>query len=241
MKLNFITRKRATPPPAPGPEPENFRAAGDKARDARQWSGAAKLYRLYLVAKPGDAEIWVQCGHCEKESGNFNAALGCYLEAKAINGDDDDLHLQMGHLYKLMDREADAIDSYQKCLSLNNDSVDARRELAAFFRPVEIVEHAEFTEAPLPAFIPPAHTLHADSLSSEEQLLERIASERANGDMMAVAMLMRALLRLSPMDSARWTALAETLKQNGDESQALRCFAIASAIGRGNANAPGGA
>jgi len=234
MKLNFMTRKR--PQSAPVAEPENFRAAGDKARDASRWSEAAKLYHLYLADNSGDGEIWVQCGHCEKESGEFQAALSCYLQARSIKADNDDLYLQMGHLYKLMDREADAIESYQKCLSLNNDSVDARLELAALSRPVEAIEPSQFAEAPPPSFIPPARIVQADSLSSEDQLVARIAAERASGDMVAVAMLMRALLRLSPTDSERWTALAETLQQTGDESQSLRCLAIANAICREKLN-----
>lgn len=239
MKLNFITRKRPQSPPPD--EPRNFRADGDKARDASRWGEAAKLYHLYLAENSGDAEIWVQCGHCEKESGDFKAALSCYLEARSIKADNDDLYLQMGHLYKLMDREADAIESYQKCLSLNNNSADARLELAALLRPAEAVEHSQFAEAPPPSFVPPVRLVLADSLSSEEQLLARIASERADGDLVAVAMLMRALLRLSASDSERWTALAETLHQIGDESQSRRCLTIANAIGREKANLRGGA
>ena len=231
MILKFMAPRRAKP--APPALLENFQVSGDRARDSRRWGDAVKFYRLHLADKPSDFEIWVQCGHSEKESGAFSAALDCYLEARTIRGDDADLSLQMGHLYKLMDREAEAVVSYQRCLALNPEDADARRELAALLQPAETPVRGQLEEAPAPAFFTAAREVHADVLGSDEELVARIAEERAKGESLTVAMLMRAYVRLSPTESPRWISLAETLRQIGDEGQARRCLSIADAIVRG--------
>ena len=38
----------------------SLRAAGDQARDAKHWAGAAEAYRNYLFESPRDAAIWTQ-------------------------------------------------------------------------------------------------------------------------------------------------------------------------------------
>ena len=225
MKLNILPPRDAA----------NLRTAADRARDRRQWGDAARLYRSYLEEKPGDFEIWVQCGHSEKESGDFDAALQCYLAAQALRGNDADLHLQLGHLYKLMGREAEAIAAYRKCLEFDRDSADATRELAAFMRPVEAPVHGQLAEPQAPALSPPAFEFPFDTLTSDSALRQRIAREQANGDLVSVAILTRALLRLAPRDSARWLALAEALERIGAEDQASRCRAVAAAADSGTA------
>jgi len=229
MVPKFMALRRGN---APAPKtPANLRAAGDNARDSRQWGEAAKLYRAYLRRRPADFEIWVQCGHSEKESGDFSAALDCYLGAQALRSDDPDLHLQLGHLYKLMDREDEAIASYQKCLELTGNSEDAARELASLLRAVDAREPMHLEEAPSAEFIAPAFQVPTDVLMSEDELRTRIEAERHAGDSLAVALLTRAHVRLSPSDPARWRALAEALEAIGDASQAQRCRAIAAAVG----------
>jgi tetratricopeptide (TPR) repeat protein len=229
MIPSFIALSRKVPPAA---RPSaDLRAAGDKARDLRRWGEAVKLYRAYLRESPDDFDIWVQCGHAEKESGDFDAALQCYLEAQRLRGDDPDLHLQLGHLYKLMDREGDAIASYQKCLELTSESADAERELAGLLRAVEAPEPIYLEEPSAAEFAGPAFEVPADVLRSEDELKARIAAETETGDALAVALLTRAYVRLSATEPARWRALAMALEQIGDESQARRCMAIAAALG----------
>ena len=228
MILGFRTPKRLSPI-APKTS-VNLRAAGDQARDARRWGEAAKLYRAYLLENPKDFDIWVQCGHAEKESGDFDAALSCYLEARTLRGDDSDLHLQLGHLYKLMDRDADAIGSYQKCLEFDPGSVDAKRELGGLLQPVEVPAPSEFSEPPGAEYAAPAFEFPLATILSDDELLARIALEQDKGDALAVALLTRAYVRLAPNDPGRWKALAQALEHIGDDSQARRCHAIAAAL-----------
>jgi tetratricopeptide (TPR) repeat protein len=228
MILNFIAPRRGFP--LAREAPRNLRDEGDRARDNRQWGEAAKLYRSYLQRKPTDFEIWVQRGHAEKESGDFAAALQCYLKGQALRSDDPDLHLQLGHLYKLMDRQADAIASYQKCLEINADSDDAMRELAGLLRKAEAPETFELAEAPPAEFAAPAFEIPSHALNSDNELRARIVAEQEKGDLLAVALLTRAHVRLYPGEPLRWRALANALEQIGDESQAKRCRAIAAAM-----------
>jgi Flp pilus assembly protein TadD len=64
--------------------------------------------------------------------------------------------------------------------------------------------------------------------------LQRISAAREQGDLIAVAILTRAHVRLSPRDASRWRALAAALKRLGDEAQSRRCEAVAAAIPQGN-------
>src|SRR5258708_28896712 len=112
----------------------NFREEADKAREERRWRDAAQLYRAYLAAHSDDFAIWVQCGHAEKESGEFDLAEQCYITAGRISVVDADLHLQIGHLYKLMGRFGDAARSYQRCVELDAALVDAATELRTLER-----------------------------------------------------------------------------------------------------------
>src|SRR5258708_37246718 len=112
----------------------NFREEADKARDERRWRDAAQLYRAYLAEYPNDFPIWVQCGHAEKESGEFDLAEQCYIAARRISVADADLHLQIGHLYKLMGRFGDAARSCQRGVELDAALVDAATELRTLER-----------------------------------------------------------------------------------------------------------
>jgi tetratricopeptide (TPR) repeat protein len=212
----------------------NFREEADKARDERRWRDAAQLYRAYLTEHPDDFAIWVQCGHAQKESGEFDLAEQCYITARRISGADADLHLQIGHLYKLMGRFGDAARSYQRCLELNATLVDAATELRALERegrvpvpggstpPGGLRENTTFKG-------PPAWSLQvrAEVIASEEALLRYVRRQNAPT---RLAVLLRAYLRLSPTDGSRWLALADTFDQLGEDNQALRCRRIAEAL-----------
>jgi|GEM_PF-735397 glycosyltransferase involved in cell wall biosynthesis len=106
-----------------------LRETGDSYRDRRMWSEAARCYREYLAETPGDAAIWVQLGHCLKESGSYHEAESAYDRALALTPADDDIYLQKGHLAKLMGSTNDAIYFYKRSLALRQDDNDALREL----------------------------------------------------------------------------------------------------------------
>ena len=103
----------------------------DAARDAMQWSDAAILYQSAIDLQSDNPAIWVQLGNMNKEAGNHAAALEAYQFAQACAPTESDIHLQMGHLFKIMQRSDDATESYRKALQLDPENRDAFDELAA--------------------------------------------------------------------------------------------------------------
>ncbi|MFC7474405.1 glycosyltransferase [Dankookia sp. GCM10030260] len=130
--------------PAGGPsEADRLLGEGDRLRDRRAWADAAEAYGQYLRLRGEDGPIWVQYGHCLKESGDPKGALLCYREAEKLLPDDSDLCLQIGHALKLLGRTEEALGAYAMALNLDPGNVDAQRELLG--------DAAVLPPAPLPA------------------------------------------------------------------------------------------
>jgi glycosyltransferase involved in cell wall biosynthesis len=104
---------------------------GDNLRDERNFARAADTYEKYLKLRPNDFEIWVQRGNCLKEAGKPAAARLAYEYAAALNNDDADLHLQMGHLMKVQGHTNEAVKHYRKSHELDPSSGLAARELSS--------------------------------------------------------------------------------------------------------------
>lgn len=110
-------------------DPAPLLQRADALRDARDWIEAAIAYAAYLRARPQDWPIWVQYGHCMKESGDVKAALLLYREAERLQPGDSDLHLQIGHALKLLGRVEEAYLAYARALTLDPENAAARAEL----------------------------------------------------------------------------------------------------------------
>jgi tetratricopeptide (TPR) repeat protein len=91
----------------------------DRARDARNWSAAAKYYKEALDAGSGDPALWVQYGHALKESGNLADAENAYRTSLRLKSDVADTHLQLGHVLKLQGRKIEASTAYFRALVLD--------------------------------------------------------------------------------------------------------------------------
>jgi tetratricopeptide (TPR) repeat protein len=70
------------------------------ARDLKSWRKAAALYEEAVAADPDLAGIWVQLGHCRKESGQLASAEVAYRRSLQIDDKVADTHLQLGHVLK---------------------------------------------------------------------------------------------------------------------------------------------
>lgn len=110
------------------PDLRRLVADADRARDEKQWGAAADLYGRYLRLRPRDGGIWVQYGHCLKESGNLSAADAAYYEALRKRPWETDTYLQIGHLRRLQQRPGAALFWYQLASGLAARHGDARRE-----------------------------------------------------------------------------------------------------------------
>jgi len=106
-----------------------LRDRADMLRDAREWEEAAQLYAAYLQLMPEDWAIWVQYGHCMKESGDLRGALLLYREAERQQAADPDIQVQIGHVLKLLGRTEEAFEAYARALELDPGHGPARAEI----------------------------------------------------------------------------------------------------------------
>lgn len=98
---------------------KQLRAAGDHARDSKDWIRAVEKYRDFLASVPSDAAIWVQYGHALKEIGSFTDAEAAYTTAARLDPNDVDVRLHLAHLLKRQDRRSGAADMFLEVLNLS--------------------------------------------------------------------------------------------------------------------------
>lgn len=109
---------------------ESLRAKGDAARDRYDWRAAGEFYRRHLEQEPDDAAIWVQFGHCNKETGDREEAERAYLRALSLEPGNADTCVQLGHVEKLAGRPEQALGWYRKALAIDASLESARHEVA---------------------------------------------------------------------------------------------------------------
>ncbi len=113
----------------PGEDNAALLRDADAARDGKDWSKAAGLYKEYLALSPDHCAIWVQLGHCLKEVKNVGLAIEAYKQASTLDPGDFDIYLNLGHAYKVAGDFAQAYQSYRKVLELNPACADASRDI----------------------------------------------------------------------------------------------------------------
>jgi Flp pilus assembly protein TadD len=101
----------------------------DRARDAKRWGRAARLYRTALRRKSTNAPIWVQYGHALKNLGKLKGAEVAYRQGLALDRNNADTRLQLGHLLKLRNEPRLAERLYLSALAINPQLGDALGEL----------------------------------------------------------------------------------------------------------------
>lgn len=92
-------------------------AAGDRARDARDWGAATDHYRRALELRPSALGIAVQLGHALKENGRYGEAEACYRSYLAENPADPDIYLQLGHLFNRQGQSENAKQWYEQAIA----------------------------------------------------------------------------------------------------------------------------
>jgi len=118
-----------------GPSACDLREAGrlaeeaDRARDARNWAGAARLYRDRLALDPARPSLRVQMGHALKESGQLAEAEAAYRQASEEMPEDADVRLQLGHALKLLGQDTAARQAYSDALAIDPELISAKEEL----------------------------------------------------------------------------------------------------------------
>ena len=110
---------------------------GDAARDAGDWSAAAKAYKEALDLRPELTDIWIQHGHALKEAGRSEDAVAAYRQALTQRPDDAETHVHLAHLLKRMKQYGDAIAVFEKAADLKPDDASLHDEIAELKRAVD--------------------------------------------------------------------------------------------------------
>lgn len=121
---------------------DTLRAKGDRLRDARAWARAAEAYAAHLALRPDARDIRVQLGHCLKEAGDVEAALGHYRAAEDAAPEEADIAVQIGHALKLLGRTEEAAAAYGEALLRDPARTDAAAEIAALLGLLAVPEAA---------------------------------------------------------------------------------------------------
>ena len=96
-----------------------LRAAGDEARDTKNWQAASDAYKAYLDLHPDDADIRVQRAHALKEQGLLLEAEIDYRKAADIAPTNADTRLHLAHLLKQLDRPRQAAAMFCEVMELS--------------------------------------------------------------------------------------------------------------------------
>jgi tetratricopeptide (TPR) repeat protein len=156
-------------------------ARANAARDRRDWAKARFHYARALALTPGRADIWVQLGHAEKESGALENAAAAYSRAVVIAPNVADTHLQIGHLRKRQGHLEAAAESYAQAFKLDPTLSGVKAELLALGRTLPKTDAERIAE--LEVSISSARELAAQDA---DRLTSLFADVRADfGDLVA--------------------------------------------------------
>jgi glycosyltransferase involved in cell wall biosynthesis/Tfp pilus assembly protein PilF len=220
------------------------RAKGDEARAQRNWTDAARYYRLHLTSKPSDFAIWVQLGHALKESGQHVAALEAYSEALALNERDADLLVNMGHLLKTMGLQEEASSYYNRGAVLgessNEDTVLARlstpqrhKSNAPDSSPPWVTKFALLSQNNQRAI----SDVLLNIVDVEGRRARRLGDEaRSLRNWPEAVRYYSAHLRAQPASFAIWVQLGHAFKESGNLEAALEAYERAYAINESDAD-----
>jgi glycosyltransferase involved in cell wall biosynthesis/cytochrome c-type biogenesis protein CcmH/NrfG len=187
-----------------------LRRIADQARDGKLWQEAAAYYAAYLRQVPHDWPIWVQYGHCLKESGDVEGGLASYHRAFELAPEDSDLNLQIGHALKLLGRIEEALNSYQRAVLLDPRNENAQREASY------IQDLLAANKVKLPKETP---------LASTRGELRQIADQARDGKRwQEAAAHYAAYLQQAPEDWPAWVQRGHCLKDSGDVEGGLASY-----------------
>ncbi len=199
-------------------------AAGDAARDRREWPQAAEHYRAFLRLNPEAFDIWVQLGHMLKESQQYAEADQAYATALRLRPDDADLLLSLGHLRKLTGSWDDAIEFYRRSAALD-DNPHALAELRQLGRAIDRPSAEARAQPPAAPQVRPAAARPFSRLWTPVRRAGDLARDRRRWPL--AARVYGWHLRFNPRDMAIWVQLGHALKESGRSAEAADAYARA--------------
>lgn len=241
------------PPPSPYAHLPPLEAA-NHARNDRAWAAAAGFYAAHLAEHPRDAAIWVQRGHCEKESGELDAAAASYGMALELTPRDADLHLNMGHLRKLMGDAEGALAAYEAARAADPgledaaDEAERMRALIAEGRRLPPPRGSEGARliAQADAARDARHWAEAAALYARylelvpedaELWIQRGHAEKEAGALPAAEAAYRQAVVLAPRMADARLQLGHVLKRQGRHEEALTSYGAALELAPGHGDA----
>ena len=119
---SLLDRFRQTP--EEGADKAALLRDADSARDRKDWSIAAALYKQYLELSPDDWAIWVNLAHALKDDKKFDRAIEAYKHALTLEPNNFDIYVNLGHAHKDDNNVGLAIEAYKQALTLNPNDFD---------------------------------------------------------------------------------------------------------------------
>lgn len=98
------------------------------AKAAHDWRGAAALYAQALELREAFGPR-VQMGHMLKEAGDLEGAEIQYYKALALQPQDADLHMQLGHFYFVKEQHEESVRFYRQAVDLAPNDPGLREAL----------------------------------------------------------------------------------------------------------------
>ncbi|RVT92303.1 tetratricopeptide repeat protein [Rhodovarius crocodyli] len=253
----FARMRRPAEAPAPAqpvrPDLPPLEAA-QQARQDRAWADAAAFYAVHLADHPRDAAIWVQRGHCEKESGDLDAAAVSYGMALELTPRDADLHLNLGHLRKLMGDAEGSLAAYEAARAADpglEDAADEAERMKALIAEGRRLPPRRGSEgARLIAAADAARdarrwaeaaSFYARYLALVPQdadlWIQRGHAEKEAGDLPAAEAAYREAVALAPRMAEARLQLGHALKRQGRHEEALASYGAALELAPGHGDA----
>ena len=169
-------------------------SVADKYRDQKRWVEAIVAYETFLRLRPGAAHIWVQLGHCLKESGNPAEAEKAYIKALELDPQNPDTLLHLGRIKEALNDPASAAVYFERATAIASPSLDAAKELQAL------------RESPADSALSAA-----DKARDEKRWVEAIEAYET-------------FLRLRPGAAHIWVQLGHSLRESGKANQAAKAY-----------------
>ncbi|OYV97548.1 MAG: hypothetical protein B7Z68_03165 [Acidobacteria bacterium 21-70-11] len=214
------------------------RENADAARDAGRWSEAAKLYASVLRFEPGNADLWVQCGHARKEGGDITGAVEAYGRACKLAPFDIDARLHfVNALHRNDENEraaAEAMILIEQLIECENLPDNLRAAASACV----VAEADRLRDSRAWAKAAVAYRAALSIKPQQPKIWVQLGhAEKESGDTRAAEAAYREAVQQDSSDSDAWTQLGHALKLNGRRLEAMDSYARALILDKGAADA----
>ena len=195
--------------------------------DKKRWDEAAQWFETAIQLRAHSPDALCSLGLCQWERGDTEAARVQLEKAVKQAPDRADAWLQLGEVYRSLDRPKDAARCYATGLRLAPGNAGAHHQMGLVLLQLGEPQSAEFAFERALAIDRGSWPAHL----SLAQLYQRRGESRAAAGHMQMA------LRIEPRNADLWRAFGHVLEQLGQQDHAGRAFANACTLNPRDASA----